>query len=96
MISVRGNWLGLGMFAVGGIVAGIGGFFLKLGDVITMVTVGAVLVILDLAFRLTAIGKPNWIFGKQTGGFVLFVPVWVLGIFVIALNVLIGLGYIKK
>ncbi len=96
MISVRGNWLGLGMFAIGGIVAGIGGFFLKLGDVKTMVAVGAVLVILDLAFRLTAIKKPNWLFGKQTGGFFFFVPVWLLGVFVIALNVLIGLGYIKK
>ncbi len=96
MLIVRGNWLGLGMFVVGGIVAGIGGFLLKLGDTKTMIAVGVVILLLDLGFRLSAIGQANWLFAKKTGGFFFFVPVWILGAFVIVLNVLIGLGYVKR
>jgi hypothetical protein len=51
MIWIRGNWLGLGMFIASGIVALIGGFFLKLGDVITMISVGITLSVMDLIFR---------------------------------------------
>lgn len=96
MIWIRGNWLGLIMFAASGIVALIGGFFLKLGDAKTMTAVGAALVIMDLAFRIFASREGNRFFGKNTGGYFFFIPVWLLGLLVFGGNLLRVVGVIKE
>jgi hypothetical protein len=95
MIWIRGNWLGLGMFVASGIIALIGGFFLKLSDVITMISVGIFLTVLDLAFRLIINKQENKLFGKETGGFFFFVPVWILGIIVVIINIVNASGVMK-
>lgn len=95
MIWIRGNWLGLGMFVVSGIVALLGGLFLKLSDAITMISVGISLIIMDLAFRLLINKKENRFFGKETGGFFFFVPVWILGMIVVIINIVNASGVMK-
>lgn len=95
MIWIRGNWLGLGMFVVSGIIALIGGFFLKLGDAVTMISVGVFLTILDLAFRFILNKEGNKLFGKETGGYFFFVPIWILGIIVVLINILNASGVLK-
>jgi hypothetical protein len=84
------------MFAVGGIVAAVAGFLLKAGDAKTMIAVGATLVLVDAAFRVSGRGEPNWVFSRTSGGFFFFLPVWVLGVLVVTLNALIGAGVLKK
>ena len=95
MITVRGNWLGIGMFVMGGIIAGIAGFILKLGDFVTMVSVGIFLILADLGFRFFINKKSNKLFGKETGGYFFFIPVWVLGIVVVIINVVKASGAFK-
>ncbi len=97
VLPIRGNWLGLGMFVVvGGLVALIGGFILKLGDVKTMITVGAALAVADLAIRIVNRTVPGWIFSREAGGYFFFIPIWILGLLVVVLKSLIGAGVIKK
>ena len=96
IIPVRGNGLGLVMFVIGGIVAAIGGFVLKARDFQVMIAVGAVLVVIDAVVRIANRSRPKWIFAKDAGGYFFFVPVWVLGLFAIVLNLLIGFGVIKR
>lgn len=96
MIWIRGNWLGLIMFVASGLVALICGYFLKLGDAKTMTAVGAALVVMDLAFRLIMAREGNRFFGKNTGGYFLFIPVWLLGLLVFGGNLLRVFGVIKE
>ncbi|MBK7705102.1 MAG: hypothetical protein IPN69_09630 [Acidobacteria bacterium] len=97
LIPVRGNWLGLAMFVVvGGAVALVGGFVFKLSDVKTMIAVGAALVLVDFGFRFACRAQGKWVFGRDAGGYFVFLPVWILGAIVILLNSLIGAGVIKK
>lgn len=96
MLHVRGNALGLAMFVVGGVIAGIGGFIFKLGDAPTMIMVGVSLVLMDMIIRLQVRTQPGWLMSKQLGGYFFFVPVWLLGIFVIILNILNGLNLIPQ
>lgn len=93
---VRGNLLGVGMFAVGAVVAAIGGFVLKLGDQPTMIAVGLTIFVLDAIVRLRGRDKPGWLFGARSGGFFFFVPIWLVGLIAVAANLLIGAGVIKK
>lgn len=83
------------MFFASAPVALIGGYFLRLGDAITMIVVGVSLLLSDLAFRLLINKDRPRFWGKTTGGYFLFVPVWVLGLFVIVLNIINLAGGLK-
>lgn len=96
MIWSRGNWLGLIMFVASAPVALIAGYVLKLGDAKTMAAVGVSLIAMDLAFRLFMAREGNRFFGKETGGYFFFVPVWVLGLVVFGGNLLRVFGVIKQ
>ncbi len=93
---LRGNWLGVGMFVVGGLVAGVLGFVFKLPDAPAMIGVGITLIVLDFAFRVSNMNMPRWLVSRDAGGFFFFVPIWGLGIFAVILNLLILAGVIKK
>lgn len=95
MLHIRGNALGLAMFVVGGMIAGVGGFIFKLSDAPIMIMVGVALVLMDLIVRLRVRSQPGWLMSKQLGGYFFFVPVWILGIIVIIINVLTGLNLIS-
>jgi len=96
MLYIRGNALGLAMFMVGGVIAGIGGLVLKLGDVPIMLMVGVALFLMDGVIRLRVRHQPGWLMSKQVGGYFFFVPVWLLGIFVIILNILNGINLLPQ
>ena len=95
MYHIRGNPLGVAMFVAGGVIAGIGGFVFKLGDAPTMIMVGIALILMDLIIRLRVRSQPGWLMSKQLGGYFFFVPVWILGIFVVVINVLNGSGLLS-
>lgn len=83
------------MFVASGVVALVCGYVLKLGDAKSMAAVGAALVLFDLIFRVFLAGEGNRFFGKNTGGYFFFVPVWVLGLIVLGANLLRVFGVIK-
>ncbi|MFM7599749.1 MAG: hypothetical protein ACKO7R_00885 [Pseudanabaena sp.] len=83
---VRGNMLGLVMMVAVSPIALIGGFLLKLKDPITMSAVGCGLVIVDLIFRARFRSTSGWLFQREFGGALFFLPVWILGLVVIAIN----------
>lgn len=88
MLHIRGNALGIAMFVIGGVIAGIGGFIFKLGDAPTMIMVGTALLLMDMIVRIRVRNQPGWVMSKQAGGYFFFVPVWLLGILVIIINIL--------
>lgn len=85
---IQGNLLGLGMFVFAGIFVAIGGFIFKLPDVLVMCFAGFVVTLSDLAFRFFRKGEGSRFFGKNTGGYVFFIPAWIAGISVIAINII--------
>ena len=85
---IQGNKLGLLMFVVCGLVVIAGGFVLKLPDVVTMVGVGLALTLMDLVIRVRSRATPNWLMSKSVGGYLYFVPAWIGGIVVIAINII--------
>ena len=95
MLHVRGNALGLIMFVIGGVIAGVGGFIFKLGDAPIMIMVGVALFLMDMIIRLRVRNQPGWLMSKALGGYFFFVPVWILGILVIILNILNGSGVLS-
>ena len=92
MIHTRGNALGVIMFIVGGVIAGVGGFVFKLGDATVMIMVGVALFLMDMIIRLRVRNQKGWLMSKALGGYFFFVPVWILGILVVILNILNGTG----
>jgi len=95
MVHSRGNVLGVIMFVIGGAIAGIGGLVFKLGDAPIMIMVGVALFLMDMVIRLRVRTQPGWLMSKQMGGYFFFIPVWLLGLFVIAINIINGLGLLS-
>ena len=95
MLQSRGNVLGVIMFVIGGVIAGIGGLVFKLGDAPIMIMVGVALFLMDMVIRLRVRTRPGWLMSKQLGGYFFFIPVWLLGLLVIALNIINGLGLLS-
>jgi len=95
MVHSRGNVLGVIMFVIGGVIAGIGGLVFKLGDAPIMIMVGVALFLMDMVIRLRVRTQPGWLMSKQMGGYFFFIPVWLLGLFVIAINIINGLGLLS-
>lgn len=85
---INGNLVGFGMFVVAAVLIAIGSLVLKLPDAPVMIGAGVLLIVVDMALRLTKMKNAGWIWRKEFGGFLFFIPVWIFGIAVIALNVI--------
>lgn len=85
---VQGNLLGFAMFVFTGIFVAIGAFVLKFPDWIVMITAGAIITITDLIFRALQRQQKGWLMAKNLGGYLYFIPVWIFGFVVIAINII--------
>ncbi|MCW1970061.1 MAG: hypothetical protein KIH69_018270 [Anaerolineae bacterium] len=90
LIPIRGNMLGIALFVLAAIPALILGFVFKLSDAASMIGVGLFLLVADLLIRAASRSKKGWLFQRELGGYLFFVPVWVLGIIVVIINVVSG------
>ena len=87
-MMIQGNILGFLMFVFSAIFVAIGLFILKLPDWIIMITAGLVLFITDFLFRILQNKQKGWLMAKNIGGYLYFLPVWVFGIVVVAINLI--------
>ncbi len=88
LIPIRGNALGLAMVVVTGVIAGVGSLVFRLGDALVMMSVGAALIAMDVLIRLRARPAAGWLTQRQFGGYFFFAPVWVVGVVIIAVNII--------
>jgi hypothetical protein len=86
LVHIRGNGLGMAMVVATGLIAGLGSLVLKLSDALVMLAVGVALIAMDLIVRLFYRQVPGWLMKREYGGYFFFVPVWILGVVVIAVN----------
>jgi len=92
---INGNLVGFVMVIVSAVAVALPGYLFRLPDAVTMVGVGVVLIAADIGLRLTRRGSEKWLMGQQTGGYLIFIPVWTFGIAMIVLN-LVNALIIKK
>ena len=85
---IQGNLIGFGMIIVTALIVVIGVFVLRLPNFVVMISVGVALTIIDLIFRLLNRQNEGWLMGKKFGGYLYFIPVWIFGFVVIAINII--------
>lgn len=90
LIPIRGNVLGIALFVIAGLLAGLLSLVFKLPDAPVMISIGLFLLIVDLLIRAASRGKKGWLFQRELGGYLFFVPIWVLGVIVIIANIVSG------
>ena len=78
------------MFVTCGLVV-IASLILRLPDMVGMVGVGFALFLMDIIVRLRSRILPGWLFSKEIGGYLYFIPAWIGGLVVIAINLISGL-----
>lgn len=88
LLRMRGNILGLMMLAITAVIAGVCSLLLKLPDALVMIGVGVALILMDGIIRLRARPADGWLTKSQRGGFLFFAPAWVVGVVIIAANIL--------
>jgi len=88
MIWIRSNSWGLAMFVVGGLIAGAGSFILKIDDAPVLMSVGVSLIMMDVIIRVRSRNQPGWLLRRQYGGYLFYVPMWLIGSMVFAANLL--------
>ena len=88
---IQGNMLGLMMFVTCGLVA-IASLLLKLPDAVGLIGLGLALSLMDIIVRLRSRTLPNWLMSKEIGGYLYFIPAWIGGLVVIAINLINGLS----
>jgi hypothetical protein len=85
---IQGNLLGFLMFIVASVFVAVGYFVLKLPDWIIMTTTGLILAATDLVFRLLKNAQKGWLYKKELGGYLYFIPAWTFGIAVVLINII--------
>jgi hypothetical protein len=85
---IQGNLLGFFMFIFSGIFVILGYYVLKFPDWIVLITAGLVLTAADLVFRLLKTAQKGWLYKKEFGGYLYFMPVWTFGIAVVLINII--------
>lgn len=85
-LMINGNLTGFGMFIIAGVLIAIGSFVLKLPDRPVMIAGGGLLMIVDLVVRLAKAKNDGWMWRKEFGGVLLFMPVWIFGFVVLFVN----------
>ena len=88
IIPVRGNMLGVGMFVMSGLLAGLLSIALELPDTLVMIIVGSDLIGMDMVFRLRARPDAGWLTKRELGGYFFFMPVWCVGLVVMLANLI--------
>ena len=86
MIWIRSNGWGLGMFVMGGVIAGVSSFVFKIADAPVLMGVGMALIVSDVIVRARFRTQPRWLFQGQYGGQLFFIPMWALGLIVFVAN----------
>lgn len=76
------------MFIAAAVLIAIGSLLLKLPDAPVMIGAGALLVVTDLIVRSIYKKGAGWLWRQTSGGYLVFMPVWIFGLAVIALNVI--------
>jgi len=92
MIWIRSNAWGLAMIVVGGLIAGVGSFVLKIADTPVLMGVGLALIVMDVIVRVRFRHQPAWFVRQESGGHLWFVPIWLIGTVVLAANLLKALN----
>ena len=92
MIWIHSNGWGLGLFVLGGLIAGVGSIVLKLADAPVLMSVGLALIAADLILRVRYRSQHGWLLQGQFGGQLFFVPMWLLGLIVFIANLAKALG----
>ena len=90
LIPIRGNMLGIALFVIAGLLAGLLSLVFKLPNATTMIGVGLFLLVIDLLIRAASRSKKGWLFQRELGGYLFFVPIWLFGIIVVIANVISG------
>ena len=88
---IQGNKLGLLMFVICGLVA-IASLILKLPDAVGMMSLGSALFLMDIIVRLRSRSDSSWLTSKDLGGYLYFIPAWVGGLVIIAINLISGVA----
>ena len=83
---IRGNGWGIAMTVTGGVVGGMSSYFLKFTDPQALMILGAVWIILDGGLRVSRRGQPRRLFSRQAGGWLWYVPIWVLGVAIMLIS----------
>lgn len=83
---IRGNGWGIAMVVVGGVLGGMGSYFLKLKDSQALIILGAAWVLMDMIVRLRSRYQPRWLLNRQAGGFIWHIPVWIFGLIILLIN----------
>lgn len=92
---INGNLIGFGMLVLSAAVIVLPWYFLRPPDFVTMGFVGLILILMDLGLRFAKRSTEQWLVSKFAGGYLFFIPVWIFGIAVIALN-LVNAFLVKK
>ncbi len=92
MIWIRSNGWGLALFVLGGVIAGVGSFVLKIADAPVLMSVGAALIVADVIIRARFRSRPGWLFQRQYGGYLFYIPMWIVGVVVFAANMINALA----
>jgi hypothetical protein len=85
---IQGNLLGFAMFIFAGIFVLVGSFVLKFPDWIVLITAGVILTLTDFIFRVLQKNQKGWLMAKNLGGYLYFIPVWIFGFVVVAINII--------
>lgn len=84
---IQGNILGLTMFVTCGLVA-IASILLKIPDAVGLMGLGLALFLMDMIVRVRSRTLPNWLMSKEIGGYLYFIPAWIGGLVIIAINLI--------
>jgi hypothetical protein len=88
MLDIHGNTLGILMFVMCGVIAGIGGLVFKLPEGLVGIALGLTLIVMDGVIRFRARTEKGWLTAKQHGGSLFFIPAWGAGLVVIVANII--------
>ncbi len=83
---IRGNGWGIAMTVTGGLVGGMSSYFLKLTDPQALMLLGAAWILFDGGLRVSRRRHTRWLFSRQTGGWLWYVPVWVIGLVILLIS----------
>jgi hypothetical protein len=85
---INGNLIGFGMFVVAALLIALGKYAIGLHDAVVMTGAGAALVTADLALRLASRARHRFLWKDTTGGYLVFMPVWIFGTAVAVVNLI--------
>ncbi len=83
---LRGNGWGIAIAVTGGLLGGMSSYFFRLPDPQALMILGATWMALDGGLRSARRHLPRWWISHRAGGFIWFVPVWILGFVIVVVS----------